>query len=86
MKQHYLKTFLLGAAITVAALNVTLSISLAAEQDEPKKNGVPPGLQKKGGLPPGQAKKYYRATDGVVVLKSRKSIFISALVMPAGAR
>ena len=30
---------------------------------------VPPGLAKKGGLPPGQAKKYYRATDGVVVLR-----------------
>ena len=30
---------------------------------------VPPGLAKKGGLPPGQAKKYYRATDGVVILR-----------------
>ena len=30
---------------------------------------VPPGLAKKGGLPPGQAKKMYRATDGVVVLR-----------------
>jgi hypothetical protein len=30
---------------------------------------VPPGLAKKGGLPPGQAKKLYRATDGVVVLR-----------------
>ena len=30
---------------------------------------VPPGLAKKGGLPPGQAKKYYRASQGVPVLR-----------------
>jgi hypothetical protein len=34
-----------------------------------RKGGMPPGLVKKGGLPPGQVKKYYRATDGVVVLR-----------------
>jgi ABC-type oligopeptide transport system substrate-binding subunit len=30
---------------------------------------VPPGLAKKGGLPPGQAKKYYRASQGVPVMR-----------------
>lgn len=30
---------------------------------------VPPGLAKKGGMPPGQAKKYYRASQGVPVMR-----------------
>ena len=30
---------------------------------------VPPGLEKKGGMPPGQAKKYYRASQGVPVMR-----------------
>lgn len=30
---------------------------------------VPPGLAKKGGMPPGQAKKYYRASEGVPVMR-----------------
>ncbi|CAN5915588.1 hypothetical protein BH11GEM2_BH11GEM2_04560 [soil metagenome] len=30
---------------------------------------VPPGLAKKGGMPPGQAKKYYRAVEGVPVMR-----------------
>ena len=30
---------------------------------------VPPGLAKKGGMPPGQAKKYYRASQGIPVMR-----------------
>lgn len=60
MKQHYLKTVLIGAALTFAALHIPLNVSAEQDDGTPKKNGVPPGLQKKGGLPPGQAKKRAR--------------------------
>ena len=43
------------------------------QRHEMESNGdyrkVPPGLAKKGGLPPGQAKKYYRVSQGVPVMR-----------------
>ena len=30
---------------------------------------IPPGLAKKGGLPPGQARKYYRTSEGIPVMR-----------------